>query len=700
MAEAYQIDIDASGAITELGKLETATDKTGNSAASLKSQLRVMQQELSNLDPNSEAFDQLSRKTGEIKDKINDAAEATRANAGPAFESLGNNFGLLTQRLGNLDFEGVGQSLKGMAGSIKGLSFKEITAGIGGMTSGIVTLGKAILANPILLLASVIIGIAMNFDKLLKVFPGLNEALNGVSEELSNQLDAQTKAYEQDKKKLDALSAQEESLKRQGFSEGEILDMKIAQAQETRRDLERRLLTQRQIVKDQIETAKRNRDILKGFIEFVTFPLQALLGSVDMLTERLHAFGVISDDIYNSVGNLRDRFNTSIAELVFDPEQVAADGAKTLEEMDATLKAMQNTEDGYRNQKDAKAKTARDKTTDDAKKAAEAALALETKNNALINQIKNDNIAEEEARAEEIYQLSLSARERELLAVQDAYFEKRTLAGENAEAVAVLTEEERKKRAEINKKYDDAEIEAAKEKAGIQAEITLAGLSDQDKELAAVAKAYDDKIALAQKHGLDATALVEEKGKKEAEINKKYADEDIAKEKQKQSAKLQAISGGLDSLMALNDSFHASNKKDAKRQFQINKGLSIASATLKTYESATAAFATGTATGVPGLGFVYAAIAVAAGLANINKIRQSKFDEGGNSSTPTPTAPPSGGGTPPIAPNTGQQPQFNALNTSFLNNKPNQVTPQAYVLAGGVASSLEAEQKIRDRARL
>ena len=548
-----------------------------------------------------------------------------------------------------------------MAGSIKGLSFKEITAGIGGMVSGLGTLAKAILANPILLLASVIIAIAMNFDKLLKVFPGLNEALNGVSEELSNQLDAQTKAYEQSKKNLDAIGEQEETLKRMGLTEAEILDKKIAAAEETKKDLEARLLTQKQIVQDQIATAQRNRDILKGMLEFITFPIQALLGSVDMLTEKLHSFGVISDEIYNSVGNLRDRFNTSIAEMVFDPEQVAADGAKTLEEMDNTLKALKNTEDGYRNQKDAKAKAASDKAKADRDKEAE----------------------DQKKSADEVHAILLQLE-------QETADEEIAIANRTSKAIKEAKEQ----------RLNDEEA--------LQEEIYQASLSAQDKELQAIRDAYFEKIALAEQYGLDSSVLVEDQKKKEAEINTKYNEIDTAanqkvidEKKANINAWIHAIGESLGALVTLSESFNAKSKKDAKRQFEINKGLSIANAVIKTYEGAQAAFATGSATGVPGLGFVYAGIAIAAGLANINKIRQSKFDEnGGGGPGPSTTPPPSTGGGGNIAPSAAQQPQFSALNTSFLNNKPNQVTPQAYVLAGGVASSLEAEQKIRDRARL
>jgi len=40
------------------------------------------------------------------------------------------------------------------------------------------------------------------------------------------------------------------------------------------------------------------------------------------------------------------------------------------------------------------------------------------------------------------------------------------------------------------------------------------------------------------------------------------------------------------------------------------------------------------------------------------------------------------------------------VNTDFVNKKPEQVTPQAYVLAGDVANTMEARERIRELATL
>ena len=71
-------------------------------------------------------------------------------------------------------------------------------------------------------------------------------------------------------------------------------------------------------------------------------------------------------------------------------------------------------------------------------------------------------IAEEEARDEAIRRSKMSAMELELDDIQTQYFEKRTqaeqLGAEGAELVAKLTAEEETKKAEIRKKYADAEL--------------------------------------------------------------------------------------------------------------------------------------------------------------------------------------------------------------------------------------------------
>jgi hypothetical protein len=80
----------------------------------------------------------------------------------------------------------------------------------------------------------------------------------------------------------------------------------------------------------------------------------------------------------------------------------------------------------------------------------------------------NQMIAEEEARDEAIRRSKQSAMQNELDDIQDEYFQKREqakqLGAEGAELVAQLTAEEETKKAEVRKKYADAELKAQAER--------------------------------------------------------------------------------------------------------------------------------------------------------------------------------------------------------------------------------------------
>jgi len=95
--------------------------------------------------------------------------------------------------------------------------------------------------------------------------------------------------------------------------------------------------------------------------------------------------------------------------------------------------------------------------------------------------------------------------------------------------------------------------------------------------------------------------------------------------------------------------------------------------------------------------FIAAAAAVAAGLANVAKIKATTFSSpapSGGNNTNVPSLSAQG-----VAASGGTVPEFNPLAAFNIQNQPQQAQP-AYVLAGDVASSLEARAKVQDLARL
>jgi hypothetical protein len=217
-----------------------------------------------------------------------------------------------------------------------------------------------------------------------------------------------------------------------------------------------------------------------------------------------------------------------------------------------------------------------------------------------------------------------------------------------------------------------------KEQLTILANITTYG---RNRELTMLELEYAEKAKLYKNDKEMAELLEREKQEKIRQINQQ------AREKEFEMA-----SSALGALMELNNAFNANSEAAARRQFAINKAFSLSQAIINTYQAVNAAL---TAGGNPaklatGAQFVEAGIALTAGLANVVKISQTRF-EGGSI--------PSGGGNINGA-STGTQAPSPA-NYDFLNQQPNQQPPlQAYVVSTQVSSNLEAQQLINNQARL
>ncbi len=155
-------------AVTVLNQTAEAAENTAKGFSSAKAELRALQQQLTQMDQTSEEFKKASARAAELKDSISDLSAEINANAGNAFEGVSNNISLFGSRLMSLDLKGAGQALTAVGEASKKIGFKEMATELGGLTKGIVSLGKALLTNPLFLLGSVIAMIVTNFDSLTK----------------------------------------------------------------------------------------------------------------------------------------------------------------------------------------------------------------------------------------------------------------------------------------------------------------------------------------------------------------------------------------------------------------------------------------------------------------------------------------------------------------------------------------------------
>ena len=260
---------------------------------------------------------------------------------------------------------------------------------------------------------------------------------------------------------------------------------------------------------------------------------------------------------------------------------------------------------------------------------------------------------------DELYALTLSAREREELALMQKYDDRVAIAGD-----------------------DEGLLKAATEQLNA--------------DLAAIEQKYIDQKAKAE----------EDARKKEKEEKDKAAAEDLARaerlaeqEKRIEQAKKDVRDQTLNALAALNQAFTGESEEQQKKGLERSKKIQTAQALISTYESAVQAFKSlaGIPVVGPGLGAAAAAAATAAGLANVKQIQSQQYQSasaggGGAGYSSAGSSPASGAQQAPTAP---------TLDLSFLGQGAGQSQPiQAYVLAENVSNAQQANQKIQDQATL
>jgi hypothetical protein len=128
----------------------------------------------------SEEFQTAATRAGALKDEIGDLTEAASTVAGSPLENMSSALGKTFGKLKAGDFSGAIDSARQFAKVGKTITFKEAANSVKqfGQTIGIV--GKAILTNPLFLLAAVIIGIAIALYKLRDSLIPVKIAMNAI----------------------------------------------------------------------------------------------------------------------------------------------------------------------------------------------------------------------------------------------------------------------------------------------------------------------------------------------------------------------------------------------------------------------------------------------------------------------------------------------------------------------------------------
>lgn len=467
---------------------------------------------------------------------------------------------------------------------------KVFTGSVNTTTVGFQQLKKAIIATGIGALVVAVGLLIANFDKL----KGL---LSGISSQQKDALIDQEKLTELAKERVDAIGQMEETLKRQGKTEREILNMKIKATNEAIIEQQIRLDMVKQQAKAQLEAEKRNKKLFIEFNEWVYIIPRTLVKGVDLFGEKL--LGVINkvrdtlgqEPIEFDLGLSEkvDKLNESVVEFIFDPETVKETTDETVKEQEKALANLINQRDGFLNTIDDqnKAQAEKNKTDNSVKLKAEQDAYLKRqamllKHQQAMQKLEDDFRAKLESETDLFNEQFMSEQEVEIQAVEDKYFELISLAEQYGEDTALLEANRVAKLKEINDKFDEERKQSAIERAELEVEV--------------------------------------------------------------ENTKFDMAVQGIDSLMALNDAFTKDNEKSQKKAFERNKKLQIAQAIIQTYQGANAIFASAAANPstvlFPAQPFIAAGIAIATGLANVATISKQQFQsssEGGGGSIGVPS---------------------------------------------------------------
>ena len=307
-------------------------------------------------------------------------------------------------------------------------------------------------------------------------------AVGGVTAEQKKLNELAEKNLAAEEKKFETLELSENSLKLQGKSERDIQKMKVNQLNteiEKAKVVVKNAKTSRDL---EVAAAKRNKDItqqiIRGGMEVSAMGLRLLAAPIDALIATANAasealgFGKITTFSINAeITKMVNNFSEGAAKFLFNPEEVAKEGDKTIAEAEKKLLELTSKRDGILLEM-------RNQDIEAAKAGAEAAAKL----------------AENQRKAQiEVAQLQAKSLEERLKAAEMAWAEE--IKGEQYKGWT-LEQIKIKHDATMQKITDDYNAEVlAKQKAQAEKELAIKKKRDDDFKAATEKEFADEKTA-------------------------------------------------------------------------------------------------------------------------------------------------------------------------------------------------------------
>src|SRR3990172_8948364 len=119
----------------------------------------------------SKEFIDASEKAGKLADKLKETNEAAKVfTTGSKFEAFGNSLKGVGSDLSSLDFEGAAEKAKTLLTISKSMTFKEAIKGMKSVGQTIISVGKAMLKNPYILIATALVGLGLAAKDMFDTF--------------------------------------------------------------------------------------------------------------------------------------------------------------------------------------------------------------------------------------------------------------------------------------------------------------------------------------------------------------------------------------------------------------------------------------------------------------------------------------------------------------------------------------------------
>lgn len=615
----FKVGVDTGDSVQDVNKVGDAIENVGKDAkkadgsfVNLRKELKQLTIQLQNLDPASKEFETVARRAGQIKEQMRGVADAINDADPEKFggkfqrtaEGIAGAFSAVTgaQALFGQQSEEIEKQMLKVQGAIaltQGISsMKELRNDAGELFNAVKVGGVNAFKALKTAIGSTGIGLlVVALGTIVAYWDDIKAAISGVSSEqkkLNEQ--AQQNVRLQDLKKQ-SLNDQDNILKLQGKTEKEILKIKLKQTDEQIKAYEVSIDQQENTLKSQVEASKRNREILKGILDFIQAPMTAILTTVDLVGKALGKdFG------------LKDKLLTWESKFLIDPKEVKSEGEKLIFEQRVALKKIKNERAGYLLEvKDIEKKAAEDKNKsdkDNGKKSVKTLEETEKEKLDLKRKIEDLNVANiEDAYTREALALKLK-HERELEDLKKQYDEKKILKEDYDKMVFELDKknkaetdkfEEDYKKAKTEKELADKNKAFEDQKTSLEAEI-IANAENfaikQQKQLELENADYEQKKLNAQGNKAQLELIEAQHAANVKAINKEATDYQKMLDEELKNAKMSLVdqtSAMFGELANASEQGSAIQKAFAITQLTIDTAKSISS----TIAGATAAAAAG-----------------------------------------------------------------------------------------------------------